>query len=164
MKTILFSYKFIFIIFTTLPLAMCSNDDNTEEENPFQPVTINLDGLNIDTDDTSFVVDGFQFKATRVKSQSGGILLAYPNQASDFSVLELDLTKSIGVSKISISLFNNCSGCLDIQILNGNQIVTEVKGTELESGENLVEIDINTNVSALRIGSLETIIYTIKLE
>ena len=36
MKTLLFSYKFLFITFTTLPLAMCSNDETPDEETPIE--------------------------------------------------------------------------------------------------------------------------------
>ncbi len=40
MKTILISYKFLFMTLITLPLAMCSDDDNTAEETPFEPIEI----------------------------------------------------------------------------------------------------------------------------
>ncbi len=162
MKTFLLNYKFLFLTLISFSLTFCSSDDN---EKAFQPATINLEGLNVETDDTSFAVNGFQFKTTRVKSEAGGIGLAYPNANNDFSFLELDLKNSAGISKISISLFNNCSSCLDIQVLNGNQVITEVKGKDLDSGTtNLVEIDITSEISALKIGSLEAIVYSIKLE
>ncbi|NMH89058.1 hypothetical protein [Flavivirga algicola] len=161
MKTLLFNYRFLFLFLISFTLAFCSSDD---KEKAFEPVTINLDGLNIDTDDTSFTANGYQFKATRSKSEANGIALAYPNTNNDFSFLELDLRNSTGISKISISLFNNCRSCLDIQTLNGDQIVTEIKGKDLDSGINLVEIDISSGISALKIGSLETIVYSIKLE
>ncbi len=161
MKTFLFNHKFLFLTFISFTLACCSSDD---KENAFVPITINLGGLNIDIDDTSFTANGFQFKATRVKSETDGVGLAYPNANSDFSFLELDLRNSTGISKISVSLFNNCRSCLDIQTLNGDQIIEEVKGKDLDSGMNLVEIDINSAISTLKIGSLETIVYSIKLE
>ena len=164
MKTFIFSYKFIFMTLISLPLEMCSSDDNNETETSFESVTIDLTSVDVALEDISFNANGYQFKAIRAKTEAGGVILAYPNSGGEFSSIELNLMNSTGLSKISISLFNNCNSCLDIQVLNENQTVTEIKGTELDSGENLVEIDINSAITALRIGSLETVVYTIKLE
>ncbi|KPM31256.1 Hypothetical protein I595_2521 [Croceitalea dokdonensis DOKDO 023] len=113
-----------------------------------------------------FMLQGFMFRVERAESSSGiaGILLAFPSENGDFSTLELDLTDTTGISKMTISLFNNCSNCLDIQVFNENQIVTEVKGTALDSGSNLLEIEVDSPITSLKIGSAETIVTSIKLE
>ncbi|WP_394972555.1 hypothetical protein [uncultured Croceitalea sp.] len=169
MKALIFSYKFLFLTFMSLPLALCSSDNETETETeiPFESVTIDLGNTNVTLNDTMFELQGFLFRVERVESTTAGgpgILLAFPNENDEFSFIELDLMDTRGISKITISLFNNCRGCLDIQVLNGSQIITEVPDSEIESAATEVIIDVDSEISALRIASVETTVNKIKLE
>lgn len=162
MKTLLFTYKFLFVTLLSLPLALCSDNDSDETEDlSFEPIEINLENTNLDRLDTSFTVDGFNFKSEYAENTPDGIINGIGIAPGS---IELNLSSIDGISKISISIFNNCSACLDIQALNSNEVVYEIKGTELESGMNLVEMEINTAIDSLRIWSGEAIVIWIKLE
>ena len=167
MKTFLLSSKFFLLSFLAIQLSLCSSDDdNTSvEEIAFQPITLDLTNVDITTQDTTFDLQGYQFEVLGAQSNDlgyQGILLGSFN--GELSSLILNLVDVEGVSAISVSLFNNCSACLDIQVLNGNQVVQEIKGTELESGENVVPISINSDIMGLRIASAEAIVNSIRLE
>ncbi len=169
MRTFIFSSKFLIVLSLTLPLMLCSRDDDSSFQEPqsFQPITIDLSTTTITIEDTEFTLQGFSFRVIRAISTAlggDGILLASPGENGEFSTLEMDLAATNGITKITISLFNNCSSCLDIQLINNNQIITEIKGTSLQSGTNEVEIDVSAEIDTLRIASLETIVNTIKLE
>lgn len=166
MKYFTHGVKLLLTCILALTLSLCSDDNDDTTVEIFEPVTLNLAEANVTREDTMFMLQGFMFRVERAESSNGiaGILLAFPSENGDFSTLELDLTDTTGISKMTISLFNNCSNCLDIQVFNENQIVTEVKGTALDSGSNLLEIEVDSPITSLKIGSAETIVTSIKLE
>ena len=132
MKTLLFSYKFLFITLLYLPLALCSsdNDNESESETPFSPVNIDLTtGVNIEVDDTSFSKQGYNFTTYRVTSNEqgiDGISIAYPDSGNNPSSIVLNLDAINGISSITVSLFNNCGKCSDFNMSSSHN-TTDLK-------------------------------------
>ncbi len=173
MKTLLFSYKFLFITLLYLPLALCSsdNDNESESETPFSPVNIDLTtGVNIEVDDTSFSKQGYNFTTYRVTSNEqgiDGISIAYPDSGNNPSSIVLNLDAINGISSITVSLFNNCgNGCTSFQIINDGNVIEELNtNDEIPTGIAEVTIDVSElQIDALRLSSFEAILYSIALE
>ncbi len=169
--------KFLMVIFF-LSLVACTTDDNNDNQTTFEPITLDLTGLGIEIDDTNFIVDNYNFNIYRTVSSdpgsndmddsNNGILLAYPDGTSNPSTLELDLSSVNGLSKITISIFNNCGGgCTVVQTLNSNsEILQELNDNDTVpagSSEVLIE-NINNSINSLKISSFETTVYSIMLE
>ena len=172
------TYRFLKLFFISslsfiLMAGSCSNDDDTitPEVEPFTPVTINLDGLGIDVDDTSFTTQGFDFTTYRAVSTdaytNNGIILAYPQDGNP-STMELDLSGVNGISKITIPLFNNCGdGCTVIQALNNNEAIQIIDNNdELPIGatQAIINLSSNQTITSLKMESFETTFYSITLE
>ena len=168
MKTLLFSYKFLFMTLMSLPLALCSSDN--DYETPFEPVTIDLSSVDVALEDTFFTVNGFQFNARRVSTDevtNDGILLAYPENGEG-SLLELDLSTVAGISKITLSIFNNNGDGTVVSLWNNGTLVEERSNLPNATSGNLFK-DTSLSVSGkqidlLRITSFEATIRSIKLE
>ncbi len=168
MKTLIINYKFIFMTIMFLPLAICSSDDDNNNTAPFEEVTINLEDLSVEIEDTSFTADGFNFTAFRSESFSGGnfngVQMAFPLN-NDPSMIELDLSNTSGISKITISMFNNGAGSTLVSTRNNGSIVQEITDDDIPSS--LTDLEINVTgqtIDALRMSSFEAIIISIKLE
>jgi len=160
-----------------LSFIACKTENGSQTE--FKAITLDLSGLGIEIDDTTFSVNNFNFNIYRtVSSNPGsideydsndGILLAYPDRNLNPSTLELDLSSVKGLSKITISMFNNCGhqSCTVVQTLNRKREVLQELNDNLKvpigSSEVLIE-NINSSISALKISSFETTVYSIKLE
>jgi hypothetical protein len=151
-----------------LPLALCSSDDDNNNTVPFEEVTIDLSGLNVELEDTSFTADGFNFTSFRAESFSGGnfngVSIAFPLNDNP-SIIELDLSSVNGISKIIISMFNNGAGSTLVSAINNGNIVQEITDDDIPSS--LTDLEINVTgqtIDALRISSFEAIIISIKLE
>ncbi|MEM6721108.1 MAG: hypothetical protein AAF611_17395 [Bacteroidota bacterium] len=172
------SYRYLKLFFISslsfiLMASSCSNDDDdvTPEIEPFTPVTINLDGLGLDVDDTSFTRQGFDFTAIRVRSTdnytTNGLGLAHPQDGNP-SILELDLSNTNGMSKITVSLFNNCgNGCTVIQALNSNNVIQIFDNNDIlpiGATEAVFNLSNSQAITSLKMQSFEAIIYTITLE
>ncbi|WP_298511071.1 hypothetical protein [uncultured Kordia sp.] len=172
------SYTYLKLFFISslsfiLMAGSCSNDDDdiTPETETFMPVTINLDGLGIDVDDTSFTTQGFDFTVFRVRSTdayiNNGILLAFPQDGNP-STMELDLSDVSGISKITIPLFNNCAnGCTVIQVLNNNEVIQLLNTNDvIPQGEAQAIINLSPNqaITRLKMSSFETTFYSITIE
>jgi len=141
-----------------LPLSLCSKD-NDDPKQDFEPVTISLEDVNIGTTDTSFSVDGFNFKSegseTTPENYVDGIGI-WPG------TIELDLSSLNNISKISIELHNNSDP--EISVLN-NGIVVKDFISDIEGGPTTVQLDVGgLTIDALKIFSYEAIIISIKLE
>jgi len=162
---------FLFMIFMTLPLALCSKD-NDEPKQDFVPVTLDLSGLNIQEDDTSFTVNGFKFSNVGSFSQDystldnnneiinfNGLTIWY--DGTDLHYIELLLDNIEGISKITVKVFNNGTTTL-VTIYNGNDIVEE---NQAPYRVNDVVFDVkNKVIDKLRISSAEGAAISIKLE
>lgn len=169
--------KFLIVAFF-LSLMACSTDDNNDNQTGFEPITLDLTGLGIEVDDTDFSVENYNFNTYRaVSSDPGGddmndsndpIFLAYPDGNSNPSTLELDLGSANGLSKITISLSNNCGGgCTAIQTLNSNGEILQAfnDDTTVPTGSSEVLIEnIDNSMNTLKISSFETAVYSIRLE
>ncbi len=172
MKTLLFSYKFLFMTLMSLPLALCSNDNDNETETPFEPVTINLKGLNVALDDTSFVASGYNFNCYRAESSNIGtenesVSLWHPDQDSNPSSLELELNNVTGISKITLNTFNNNGTNTLVSLWNNGTLVEEYNNVTNPINGNFTDTVIITNdreIDLLRITSFEASIRSIKLE
>ncbi|MAU70834.1 MAG: hypothetical protein CML04_01965 [Pseudozobellia sp.] len=168
MKTFILSSKFLLLSFLSIQLALCSNDDDSvpsPEEESFEPVTLSLVGLDIDLEDTSFSVDGFDFSAYRAKSYEDspgyGILLAFP-QDGNRSWIELDLSNTVGLSKITASV-SDYGGGTTVVIMSNGEVVEEAK--DIPDDPSDIAFNLNGRaVDALRITSLEGDVNSIKLE
>lgn len=159
MKTFLFSYKFLFLALTALPLAMCSSNDDNTEENDFEVTTLNLSGLSVQQDDTSFTVNGYSFKNTNAESAETGISIW--NDGTDFHYIELELNDVTGLSKITSRVFNN--GTQTKVTLYNNDIIVQ----EIEAPFNVSDIVMNVQeqeFDKLRLSSFEGEAISIKLE
>ena len=169
--------KSTFIIITLfLSLNSCSTDDNNKTV--VEPITIDLTGLEIDIDDTNFSVNNYNFNIFRTVSSdpfgndmddsNNGISLAYPDGNSNPSTLELDLSSVNGLSKVTISIINNCfEGCTAVQTLNSNsEVLQELNNNNtVPTGmSDLIIENINNSINSLKISSFETTVFSIKLE
>lgn len=171
MKSFILSGKFIFLCFLSIQLSICSNDDNDNEiQEEFVPITISLEGLDVKIEETSFVVDGYQFTSSRVISNNvgdnDGLLLAFP-QDGEGSKLELDLSSIRGFSKITLSIFNNAGGTAVSLWNNENLVIENDNIPNAEVGNLFKDTTIildNEEIDLLRITSFEAVIKSIKLE
>jgi len=151
---------------------MCSeNDDGNSTESSFAPITISLEALNIDEDDTSFEVNGFKFNVLRGRSNDvgnadNGILLAFPLDGQP-SQLELDMSNVDGVSTITVDIFNN-AGSTVVSLWNRGSLVEEnsnIPAAEVDMPFKETSFSLNTReVDLLRITSFEAIVRSITLE
>jgi len=169
MKTFITRRLFLNLLFITSLLSSCSDSDDTNDQRtPFEPVTINLQGLGVQLDDTSFTVESFSFSAFRVQSTTAGsfdgIELAFP-QDGNSSQIELNLGGVSGISTITVTLFNNGVESTQVSALNGSATIAEIVGDAISSGETTVELDVSgQTITTLRISSLEATIQSIRLE
>jgi len=167
MKTLLFSYKFLFMTLMSLPLAMCSNDDdNNEIETPFESVTIDFSNSTLKKEETGFSVSGFNFINSNGKSGAFGVVDDDGIFLGSGAWIELDLNSIQGISKITITLFNNDAtiGTL-VSTSNMGTNVQEFTGREIPRRLSDFEINVEgKDLDALRIRSGESLIYSIKLE
>lgn len=154
-----------------LMAGSCSNDDDEIAPESFTPVTINLADLGVELEDTSFTTQGFDFTAFRARSTENytndGLGLAYP-QDGNSSTLELDLSNTNGISKITVSLFNNCgNGCTVVQALNNNEVIQIFDNNDvlpIGATEAIINLSANQAITSLKMQSFEAIIYSITLE
>lgn len=172
MKSFILSTKFLFMTLTTLPLAMCSSDDDGEAEISFEPVTLNFSGITVQEDDSSFTVKGFSFNNVGAKShyystlgsndeiiQFDGISLWHDGTSLRYVELLLDSVE--GMSKITAKVFNN--GTIGTVILYNNGNVVEENDTPYRNSDIVFDVKGKT-IDKLRITSAEGAVISIKLE
>ena len=150
-----------------LTLNSCSSDDDDMPiaEGTFKAVTINLTGLGIELEDTSFSVEGYNFKAFRATSytpDSSGILLAFA-QDGQTSNIELDLSSANGLSKITANV-SDYGGSTKISLWNDGSLVEEIAVVGGARDTDVVIPVGEKTIDALRFTSLEGDVKTIKLE
>ena len=172
MKSFFLSQNFFLMSFLAIQLSICSKDDDTPKEvESFEPVTINLEGLDVGLDDTTFVVDGYNFRAFRAESYApgngnNGISLAYP-QDGELSMIELDLSQLQGASSVTLDIFNNAGSTVVSLWNNGNLVEENTNIPNAEVDDRFKETVMNLNgreVDAVRVSSFEAIVKTIRLE
>jgi len=162
MKSIQF-FKTPFLILFILFMTACESNSTSEPEPPepsFEAVTINLAGVDVQLNDTSFTVDGFTFRSESAQTTPSN----FDNQGVDLTPgrIELDLEGTVGISQITISMFNNSDPTLSL--LNNGDLVRETN-EDLEGGVIDVTIDVEgLSFDALRIFSFEATILSITLE
>lgn len=156
-KSIILS-SFAFILMS----ASCSSDDDAPTVEPFTPITLDLTQVEIDLDDTSFTVDGFTFEAFKCKLLAGyGIDLAYGENGS---YIELDLSQTQGISKITCRIFRN--NPTPITFYNNGTVVDEIMAIKEMPGEfedNVYQVNGQT-ITSVRILSFESVVESITLE
>ncbi len=172
-----FQAIFLTTLFTLSSLLFnaCSSDDNINSAPiNFEPVTIDLTQVDFDVDDTSFTVQGFNFNNFMGEPCANlncfpGIALFLGSNQDDLSFIELDLTSTTGISRITSRLLNNCLQSTRITIFNGDEVINDfsafVPTTTEEGGfnDNLYETNGQT-ITAVRISSCEAIVQSITLE
>lgn len=155
-----------------MPLNLCSKDNDTKLN--FNPITIDLSVLNIQKEGVSFQVKGYNFKSARAESVENissiynnetilfdGIALWYPDQNSNPSYIELNLEHTIGVSKITVKVYNN--GTTTPITLYNNETIVE----EIQAPYHVTDVIFNVKnktIDKLRIASFEGAAISIKLE
>ena len=160
-KSIILS-SFAFILMS----ASCSSDDDTPlpQAEPFTPITLDLTQVEIDLDDTSFIVDEFTFEVYRCQILPNfGIDLAY-GQNGNASYIELDLSQTQGISKITSRIFVNST--TPITFYNNGTVVDEITAineTPNEFEDNVYELNGQT-ITSVRITSFESLVESITLE
>ena len=152
----------ILILFVSL-FTSCSNNDDQES---FEPVTIDLIGLGLDINDTSFTQQGFNFSVFQVRSNEAsipGIALAFPNSQNDPSTLTLDLSGITGINRIITNISDFGGG--ELELLNNGEIIEtiNVNGNQPEFSDYSFTIN-GREIDAFRYKSLEGIIRSIRLE
>lgn len=191
MKTLLFTYKFLFLTLMTFPLALCSNDNDAEEQTPKEPLEI--------TFTENFFTECNQIKTVQGVKMS---MIAFtsdeidPNslqkdligecndpsnnfdveQRTDHSlngevrlglypdVLEIDLSGVQGRSKILLTIDDNCSiGCTNANLYQGSSIIKSISNQKVGEVEDLV-FDISDNTTKVRIWSFEAFLYKVTIE
>ena len=164
-KTILITI----IAFSLFLFNSCSSDDNNSSAPiSFEPITLDLTQVDIDLDDTSFAVNGFNFDAFRAQGteQSGlvpGILLAF-SQGDNPSSIEIDLSNVEGISRFTARIARNAP--TPITFFNGNTVVGEIMAVnDIDDlfEDNTYELN-GQIVTSVRISSSETIVESITLE
>ena len=162
MRTILFNSKLLASFILTLPL-MCSPEDDSENEveMDFTPVTISLQNVNIEEEESTFMVDGFQFTLTNGSPNSSGA------DGIFVGALELDLEPINGFSTITIDMLSN-SISTTISLLNNGNLIEEndnIAGAEVDMPfkETMFIVE-GQEIDLLRITSLEAVVRTIRLE
>lgn len=147
-------------------LSSCSENDDQE---PFDPITINLVGLGIELNDTSFSTQGFSFTVYQAISDEGngdnGILLAYPDNQDNPSTLTLDISGLSELSKITASIADQGAGIIDL--MRDGSVVESINvsiGGSFQFREFSFDEVVGRNIDAFRYRSLEGIIQSIRLE
>lgn len=174
MKSFLFSYHFLFVTLITIPLSMCSKDNEETEQQPeFKAITLDLSGINLQQEDTAFTVNGFSFINSNAESGEYDTTstlndeeivfnaISIWNNGTKFNYIELKLDDIVGLNKITSRVFNN--GTQGAVILYNNNSVVK----EIETGYFVSDIEMNVQnlvFDKLRITSYEGQIISIKLE
>jgi len=148
-------------------VSVCTSCSNNDDEEPFEPITINLIGLGIEQDDTSFTQQGFSFTAVNVESSEGftldGILLAFPDNQGNPSSLSLDLSSVTGISTITASITDQGGG--EIELLNNGQVIETIDVNRNQPQFSDFTFIINgREIDAFRYNSFEGFIRSIRLE
>lgn len=165
MKAFVFSTKLIASIMVALLLISCSEDSEPVLEEIFEAVTLNLTGLNIVLDDTSFIVEDYNFKAFRATSytpDSSGVLLAF-GQDGESSYIELNLSNAKGLSKITSNV-SDYSGNTKVSLWKAGQLIEEIPVPGGARDFDVVNDLGAREIDALRFTSLEGDVRTIRLE
>lgn len=157
------SFKTPFLTLFILFMTACESNSTSEPEipePPFEAVNISFEGVDVQLNDTSFTVDGFTFRSESAQTTPSN----FDNQGVDLTpgLIELELEGIIGISQITISMFNNSDPT--ISLLNNGELVRETND-DLEGGVINAVIDVEgLTFDALRIFSFEATILSITLE
>ncbi|GAB5476343.1 MAG: hypothetical protein Mars2KO_44420 [Maribacter sp.] len=160
MKKLTISYNFLFIVLMSMPLALCSCNSGDEPQQGFETIIIDLEGSQVITTDTSFIVDSFTFRSEGAQTTPSN----FTNQGVDLTpgMIELDLASVVGISRITISMFNNSDPT--ISLLNNGNLVLEINN-DFDAGLTDASINVeDVTFDALRIFSFEATILSITLE
>jgi hypothetical protein len=165
MKSFILSFRFLTAAFLAIQLSLCSSDDgNNSNEQAFEPITIDLTGLNIETDDTAFEAGGFSFTVTNGTSQEN-VVVDGIGIFGNSGQLEMDLSTVINVSQITVVMFNNGAGSTVIRLMNDGSTLVEITDDDIPAGETSVVLSSdNLTYDTLRIVSAEAVINSIILE
>jgi len=167
------NYTVLLILLLSFILTGCPGSDEGEIIENFEPVTIDLSGLNIQEDDTSFSKNGYSFTSFHAESVESisstfqgnsitfdGIALWF-SDGQNPSYIELILDNTEGISKITARIYNNGTGT-PVVLYNDGNIIDEI---DAPFKVNDIVFDVtNKTIDRLRISSFEGAVLSIKLE
>lgn len=174
-----FLLRSFILIFGVLMFNSCTEDENpmppVEEPFNFMPITLDLAGLDVDMQTTTFSVQDYNFSVFNgdsvgspdTDSFENGIGIAGPATDGDRSNLALDLSKvSSEIKAITVAMFNNCK-CTEVEALDSTgSVLQKFDGrNSIPFGPYEVVIE-NTDksIATVRITSLEAIVRSISLK
>jgi hypothetical protein len=187
MKTLLLTYKFLFITLISLPLALCSNDDDNEAKTVSEPIEITFsENLFSDCNQTVLIDNiGLTYRPISINEPSANTVgdcdfadytLSIEQRENHplkglyamflGSHLEIDLTKISGYSKIKLTIEDNCrAGCTGANLYVNNEIVETQLNTKSNPIQEELVFDIkNKNAQKVTVYSYEGAIYKINIE
>lgn len=163
-------------IILTLFVSVFTSCSNNNEQDPFQPVTINFEGVTVNVGDTSFIADGFTFNAYRAETvtsdQTNQIpdpfttaIGLYNSDNNGISSIELMLNNLDGVSTITVVFADFVGGTVGSTIeIYSNGVVIEEKNT-LFGQNDTVSFDVSEiPIEKVRLSSFEGFAASIRLE
>jgi len=187
MRLPIFSYKFIILLLATLPLSLCSgNDDEGGETINLEPIEINFtEDFFTDCNKTQ-EVNGVKLSFTGISENENGCSLEIgtcrwnnnislgfttgngntePTIALFGGTLEIDVDALGGYSKVTITIDDNCGiGCTNANLYEGNNLVSTVGNTILGKDLEDLVLDLTENSSRIRVWSCEGAVVKIMIE
>ncbi len=161
------------IIFTLFVSLFTSCSENETQE-PFEPVTIDFVGVNVNVDDTSFTADGYTFNSFRAETVDPDPNIGAPipmrgvalwnGNSNGTSSIELLLNNLERVSTIIIT-FADYGGQSTAELYSNGNVVDQVNFTFNSAQSETVTFDVtNTPIEKIRFASFEGIALSIRLE
>ena len=166
--------KSIILILFVSVLTSCANNENEPE--PFEPVTIDFEGVTVNIDDTSFTADGFTFSAYRaetitsaqtnqIPSPYSTAIGLYNSDSNGMSSIELILNGLDEISTITVVFADFVGGAIGSTIeVYSSGVVIEEKNTLFDQNDT-VSFDVSgIPIEKVRLSSFEGFAASIRLE
>ncbi|MEM8938600.1 MAG: hypothetical protein AAGC64_04545 [Bacteroidota bacterium] len=191
MKAFIFSFNFLLTLFLTLPLALCSSDDDNppEPDETFRPIEVTftedfftdcnqvqtIDGARVsyrltsenenpfNGETTTGLCDFTQVNNSLFKENREGHVFQGEYRIFIGNHLEIDLSQVDGASKVIISIDDDCSiGCTRANLYENGQVISTISNTTTEVEE--LEFNVDDNSEKVTVYSAEGFVYKITLE
>ena len=186
MKALLFSYKFLLLTLLSLPLALCSKD-NEDTKQDFEPIEITFTKDFFTDCNQTVSIKNVDLTYRPISENEPSANTIGDCDLQDYSLdieqrenhpfkgfyrlflssyLEIDLSKLLGYSKIRLTIEDNCSvNCTGANLYIDDIIIDKQFNTTSNPIQEELVFDLkNKNIQKVTVYSYEGILYKINIE